>query len=676
MCGITGFLSSTMPAHAEAIGARMAEAIQYRGPDDQGVWLDRDAGVLLAHRRLAIVDLSAAGHQPMTSPSGRFTMVFNGEVYNHLTLRKELDAHPQSPGTWRGHSDTETLLAAMDAWGIDATLQRAVGMFAMAIWDRQCARLFLVRDRFGEKPLYYGWVGQGAEQTFVFGSDLHALRSHPAGPSSLNREALGLYMRFLCVPAPWSIFQGIYKLEPGCELQVQPGASAPAQPPRAGDAGAGWAVRRWWSLDNLVAAGSRAPYASDEEAIQALDDALSEAVRLQSNADVPLGAFLSGGVDSSLIVALMCKHATQPVRTFTIGFDDFGVDETPHAAAVARHLGTVHTAHVYSAQDVLDAIPRMASVYSEPFADASQVPTLMVCQSARAHVTVALSGDAGDELFGGYNRYFWGPRFWNRLAWMPPAVRHGLGGMLQGIPASGWDAAAAPLMSTLRRRVWAGAGAAGVGDKLHRLGHRLQTVHHEDDLYLSLISEWQSPQDVVRGDIGRAAAHRPADLLGALPTEGLDASPLSMLYRDTMGYLPDDILCKVDRAAMAVSLETRAPLLDHRVAEVAWRMPAHMKLRAGHGKWALKQVLDRYVPRALIERPKSGFGVPIGQWLRGPLRPWAEDLLCAANLHRSGVLEPAPIQARWQTHLSGRHDHTGSLWAVLMFQSWLQREGL
>jgi asparagine synthase (glutamine-hydrolysing) len=675
MCGITGFLSSNMSAQAQEIGARMAEAIQYRGPDDQGVWLDREAGVLLAHRRLAIVDLSAAGHQPMVSPSGRFMMVFNGEVYNHLEMRAALASHSSAPTDWRGHSDTETLLAAMDAWGIEPTLQRAVGMFAMAIWDRQSRRLCLTRDRFGEKPLYYGWLGQGGSQTFVFGSDLSALRAHPDAPSALSSEALGLYMRFLCVPAPWSIFQGIYKLEPGCLLQVTPGASMPSRPPREGEGGPGWAVKRWWSLAGLVAEAAQSPYQSDAEAVQALDDALSESVRLQSSADVPLGAFLSGGVDSSLIVALMCKHATQPVRTFTIGFDDFGVDETPHAAAVAQHLGTVHTAHVYSAQDVLDAIPRMARVYSEPFADASQVPTLMVCQAARAHVTVALSGDAGDELFGGYNRYFWGPRFWNRLAWMPAPIRHGLGSALQAVPASTWDTAAAPLISTLRRRLWGGAGAAGVGDKLHRLGQRLQTVHHEDDLYLSLVSEWQSPQDVVRGDIGVAAAHSPAALLGPLPLVGLNASPLGMLYRDTMGYLPDDILCKVDRAAMAVSLETRAPLLDHRVAEVAWRMPAHMKLRGDQGKWALKQVLDRYVPRALIERPKSGFGVPIGQWLRGPLRPWAEDLLSTDGLSRSGLLDAAPIQARWQAHLSGRHDHTGSLWAVLMFQSWLQQQG-
>jgi len=673
MCGITGFLKLGLVEGDEAVGLAMADAIRYRGPDSHGLWTDKDAGVLLGHRRLAIVDLSEAGHQPMLSVSGRYVLAFNGEVYNHQQLRQQLAAQSPTALQWRGHSDTETLLACIDAWGLDVTLRAAVGMFAVALWDRQSRRLSLARDRLGEKPLYYGWLGQGASRVFAFGSDLNALRAHPAGLGPIDAEALGLYMRFLCVPAPWSIHQGVYKLEPGCVLTIAPGASPADRAPRAPATAEGWALTRWWSLADVVRDGSQRPYTDEREALDALDHALGESVRLQSSADVPLGAFLSGGVDSSLVVALMRKHASHDVRTFCVGFSDFGVDETPHAAAVARHLGTQHTSHIFSGDEVLATVPRMADVYSEPFADASQVPTLLVSQAARAHVTVALSGDGGDELFGGYNRYFWGPRFWDQLAWLPAPARVGLGKLIQALPVAQTDQLVAPLMPWLRRHVWQGAGAAGLGDKLQRLGHRLQTVRHEDDLYLSLISEWQRPADVVPGDIGLAASRDPSDLMGVLPVDGLSQAPLGMLYRDTLGYLPDDILCKVDRAAMAISLETRAPLLDHRVAEVAWRMPLSMKLRGGQGKWALRQVLDRYVPRELIERPKSGFGIPIGQWLRGPLKTWAEALLHDASLRHALPLNDAVILQRWEDHQRGHHDHTGSLWAVLMLRAWSQK---
>jgi asparagine synthase (glutamine-hydrolysing) len=653
MCGITGFLKPGIGDADMAVGASMAEAIRYRGPDDQGLWADREAGVLLAHRRLAIVDLSAAGHQPMVSPSGRYVVAFNGEIYNHQGLRLGLRGTPGEPAAWRGHSDTETLLACIEAWGLEAALQSAVGMFALALWDRELRQLTLVRDRLGEKPLYYGWLGRGSQRTFAFGSDLHALRAHPAFDAPISTEAVGLYLRFLYVPAPLSIHTGVYKLEPGCLLTVKLGATGDGWVPHAPSQAVGVQLHRWWSLADVVARTSQQPVVDDQDGIAQVEQALSEAVSLQSSADVPLGAFLSGGVDSSAIVAMMCKHASHRVKTYTIGFDEFGADETPHAEAVARHLGTDHTAHRFSAAEVMALVPEMPSVYSEPFADSSQIPTLMVCKAARQHVTVAVSGE----------------RLWQGVSRWPRPLRHGAGAVLQGLPPSFWDVAASPL-GMLNRRL--ANGAAGLGDKVHRMGERLRTVDTEDDLYLSLVTEWRQPAAVVNGPIGRAAETTAERLLGPLPATGLSASPLGMMYRDTMSYLPDDILCKVDRAAMACSLETRAPFLDHRVVEAAWRLPLHMKMRQGEGKWALKQVLYRHVPKALIDRPKAGFGVPVGQWLRGPLKAWADALLDPLEIQRFGLLRADVVQARWRQHLSGRYDHTASLWAVLMLQAWLQ----
>jgi asparagine synthase (glutamine-hydrolysing) len=707
MCGFAGFLLGQPGGldGPEALATHMANAIAYRGPDDFGAWADPQAGIALGHRRLSIVDLSPAGHQPMASRSGRFVMAFNGEIYNHMELRAELERGDGLPrfarndgvgdgdgllrfarndgvgarndgaggGAWRGHSDTETLLAGFEQWGVEATLAKTVGMFAIALWDVQARTLHLARDRFGEKPLYYGWAGSGAGRAFVFGSELKALRAFPGFANPLCRQALAQYMRFMYVPAPRSIYQGIYKLEPGCVLTITgtPPAEAPAQPLRPPAVHGSLSLRRWWSLADVVQAGAKNQLTDEVEAVQLLEQRLADAVRLQSLADVPLGAFLSGGVDSSAIVALMQQQATRPVKTFTVGFEEAGFDESPHAKAVARHLGTDHAELFVTAAEAQAVIAQLPAMYDEPFADSSQIPTHLVCRAARQHVTVALSGDAGDELFGGYNRYFWGPRIWAKLAWLPYPVRQALGAAISAMPVAGWDALSRPA-NALRP---GGQGIAQAGDKAHKLAARLRGVRDLDDLYLSLVSEWQDPAAVVRGDHGAAVVEPPSLLADPLPEadlSGVANSPLRMMYRDSMTYLPDDILCKVDRAAMAVSLETRVPFLDHRVAELAWQMPLGMKIRGGQGKWALRQVLYKHVPRALIDRPKAGFGIPVGQWLCGPLRPWAESLLDEARLQQEGYFYPAPIRQKWAEHLAGQRDHTASLWAVLMFQSWLE----
>ncbi len=671
MCGLVGFMLRN--AHHRGrdgileVLQPMASSLSRRGPDDSGLWSDEAYTIAFGHRRLAIQDISPAGHQPMQSVSGRYVVAFNGEIYNHFELRNDL-GKLSSEFAWRGHSDTETLLAAIEAWGLDETLQRTVGMFAIALWDREAKSLTLVRDRFGEKPLYYGWVGSGTRPAFVFGSELKALRSYAGFDSAVCRQALVQYLRFMYVPAPRSIYQGIYKLEPGCLLTVQgkPPAIAPTQPLRPGQTHDSIQVRRWWSLAEKVVTCSQNPITNEADALRLLEEELSHAVSQQSLADVPLGAFLSGGVDSSTIVALMQCQSSRPVKTFTIGFEEAGFDESSHALAVARHLGTEHHELRVTAQMAQQVIPLLPHIYDEPFADSSQIPTHLVCNAARQHVTVALSGDAGDELFGGYNRYFWGPRIWRRLSRFPLQLRKALGRGVAAVPPSFWDIVGAQLGF--------GRGTGGVahmGDKLHKLAGRLQTVRNINDLYLSLVSEWQDPSKLVLGGDG-AVVHEPLSLLDdPLPALSVDNEQLWMMYCDTLTYLPDDILCKVDRAAMASSLETRVPFLDHRVVELAWRIPLSMKIHGNEGKWALRQVLYRHVPRELIERPKAGFSLPIGQWLRGPLRPWAESLLDENRLHIESYFQPKPIRQKWAEHLGGQRDHSASLWAVLMFQSWL-----
>lgn len=656
MCGLTGLLSRTASADdVAAIVQSMTSSLHHRGPDGEGIWTGE--GVALGHRRLAIIDLSDAGAQPMHSECGRYVIVFNGEIYNHTELRDQLAGGGQAP-SWRGHSDTETLLAGIARWGLGETLLRASGMFALAVWDRKTQRLQLARDRIGEKPLYWGWCGPD----FVFGSELKALRRHPGCPKEVCRQALAQYLRFAYVPAPRSIHPGIYKLEPGCILTIDgpPPARPPGSPLRPGETYGTLSITRYWSLDDVVASGYQDPFTDEREAVDEVHERLKASVASQMVADVPLGAFLSGGIDSSLIVALMQSQSNRPVRSFTVGFENKAFNEAPYAAAVARHLGTEHTEVLVTEREARDVIPSLPDLYDEPFGDSSQIPTHLVCRAARAHVTVALSGDAGDELFGGYNRYFWVARIWSQLGWMPHPVRQALGGMILGLPVPAWDG--------LGNLVPGSLSVTRLGDKAHKLGVRLREVRNEDDLFRSLVCEWQG-RELVKG----AGDDQGSILDDPIPAVlGHDAVS-RMMFQDTRSYLPDDILCKVDRAAMGISLETRVPFLDPDVIKTSAHMPLNMKIRNGQGKWPLRQVLYRYVPRDLIERPKAGFGIPVGEWLRGPLKPWADELLSEQSLSRDGLIDPAPVRQAWAEHLSGRRDWTFRLWIVLMFMAWRDR---
>lgn len=641
MCGFTGVLTNGRFADAPLL-QRMGNAIAHRGPDDSGEWLDADAGIGLAHRRLSIVDLSPAGHQPMLSPGGRFVIAFNGEIYNHLDLRAALPSV-----AWRGHSDTETLLAAFDAFGVEATLARAAGMFAFALWDRSDRSLVLARDRLGEKPLYYGWQGDA----FLFGSELKALKIHPAFKRDINRGALTLLLRHNYVPAPHSIYQGIHKLPPGTWLRVRAGRAAAPVP--------------YWSIKEAAAAGQANPLQGSEgEMIDALEAQLRESIRLQMMADVPLGAFLSGGIDSSTVVALMQTQSARPVKTFTIGFEETGYNEAGYAKAVARHLGTEHTELYVTAAEAQAVIPQLPTLYDEPFSDSSQIPTFLVSRMARQHVTVSLSGDGGDELFGGYNRYFMASALWRKVRWAPHPLRQAAAAVLDAIPARMWDSLYSVASPALPQRL----RTAQAGDKVHKLAQVIG-ARGPQDIYTRLISHWKHPADIVIGGTEPDTAAGDAALWQAVT-----AFEHQMMLVDSASYLPDDILTKVDRAAMGVSLETRVPFLDHRLVELAWRLPLSMKIRNGQGKWALRQVLHRHVPQALTDRPKMGFGLPIDSWLRGPLREWAEALLNESRLKREGYFNPQPIRALWHEHLAGRNNWQYYLWDVLMFQAWLEQE--
>lgn len=635
MCGLAGVMARGEAA-STAVVQSMNEAIAHRGPDDFGVWEDAAAGICLGHRRLSIVDLSAAGHQPMRSASGRYVMVFNGEIYNHLDLRAELEQSQAAPA-WRGHSDTETLLAGIDQWGLEATLQRATGMFAIALWDRQTRQLWLARDRLGEKPLYYGWQGAGDSACFLFGSELKALRRHPAFQAPVSRGAVALLLQHNYVPAPWTIHEGIFKLPPGSMLAVS-FERRDARP------------SHYWNFTEVANRAAAHPFqGSPDEAADELERLATTIIGRQMVADVPLGAFLSGGIDSSLVVALMQAQSSRRVRTFTIGFEEAAFNEAVHAKAVAHHLGTDHTELYVTAQQARDVIPQLPGLYCEPFADSSQIPTYLVSRLARRHVTVSLSGDAGDELFGGYHRYGWALERWNRLARVP--------GLLRSMLATGMGAASRSGLArslNLRRAMQMERAAPVMG---------AATL---DEIYLHLFSHLREPLRWVKGATPLQTA------FDSVPQATSALDPLQRLMAlDTVTYLPDDVLTKVDRAAMAASLETRVPFLDHRFVEFAWRLPTHYKVRNGQTKWPLRQVLYRHVPRELIERPKKGFGVPINQWLRGPLRDWADHLLDPRRLESQGLLQAAPITELWRQHREGIADWSLQLWNVLMIQAWL-----
>jgi asparagine synthase (glutamine-hydrolysing) len=652
MCGFVGFLGDAAGFEKSADSAvlqQMAETIKTRGPDDSGFWVDSEHLIGLGHRRLSIVDLTSAGHQPMISGSGRYVLAFNGEIYNHLNCRAEL-AVMSADLVWRGHSDTETLLSGFDAWGIQPMIERCIGMFAFAVWDKQTHTLTLGRDRLGEKPLYYGWQGTGQHATFLFGSELKALKAHPAFAAEIDRNALCLLMRHNYIPAPYSIYKSIAKLEAGCLLTVSFAQPEPK-------------LVRYWSVAKVAVAGCAAPFTgTPSQAVDSLEILLKSAVQQQMMADVPLGAFLSGGIDSSTVVALMQAQSLSRVKTFTIGFSEEGYNEAAHAKVVAKHLGTDHTELYVSPQQALGMIPMLPTLYCEPFSDSSQIPTFLVSQLASNHVTVSLSGDAGDELFCGYNRYLLANKLWQKLSVLPAGSRRLAARGLTALSPSRWNALLGPLQGLMPGTLH----QANLGDRLHK-GAGVLASGSVDALYLGLVSHWDDPARVVIGGT------EPATLLtGNGPAlDGLDDIQ-RMMALDALTYLPDDILVKVDRASMGVSLEGRVPFLDHRVVEFAWSLPQSLKLRDGVGKWVLRQVLYRHVPKELIERPKMGFGVPIGDWLRGPLRDWAENLLDESRLRREGYFYPEPIRQKWAEHLSGLRNWQYHLWDVLMFQAWLE----
>ncbi|OSQ41764.1 asparagine synthase (glutamine-hydrolyzing) [Thalassospira sp. MCCC 1A01428] len=643
MCGLSGFVNVESNSNTQDLTnliRHMNDKIRHRGPDDDGIWTDASNGIAIGHRRLAIIDLSPLGHQPMTSSCNRYVIAYNGEVYNFPDLKKELSS---SGRTFKSHSDTEVILEGCAQWGVEETTRKLIGMFAFAIWDKKDKQLWLVRDRLGIKPLYWS-LSPG--RNIIFGSELKALRAHPDCPTDINRNAVAGFMRHNYIAGPQTIYQNVFKLQPGHILRFSAEDSSHT-------------IKPFWNMNDVVTNASRNPFAgNDDDAIMALDDLLSDAVRKRMVSDVPLGAFLSGGIDSSAVVALMQKQSDRPIRSFSIGFDEEKYNEAQHAARVAKHLGTDHTELYVSAQDALDVIPNLADHFDEPFADSSQVPTCLVSALTKNHVTVALSGDGGDELFAGYSRYFQANQISHQINRIPSVLRHPLGLGLKSLPTSFWNLAAKCIPAHKRPQ--------NLGARLHKMAELL----HDDDgaLYRSMISHWPEPNDIV---IGGQENH------GLLWDANLDRQIpdfiARMQYLDTQTYLPDDILTKVDRASMAVALEARVPLLDHRVVEFAWSLPKNMKIRDGQGKWLLRQVLYQYVPQNLIDRPKMGFGVPIDHWLRGPLRDWAENLLSPETFARHNLLRYAPVRQKWEEHLSGKANWQYHIWDVLMLHAWADK---
>ena len=589
----------------------------------------------------------------MHSLSDRFTMVFNGEIYNHLEIRKKLESSKANIFHWKGHSDSETLLAAIEEWGLEKTLQLSIGMFSIALWDRDKRLLSLARDRFGEKPLYYGWVNK----SFVFGSELKAIKAYPGFNNSICRRALSNYLHFMYVPAPQSIYVDIFKLEPGQYLEIE-SKDITSQTVK---------IKKYWSLEEEIKEAQLNLFTNESEALETLESALNQSIKMQMLSDVPLGAFLSGGVDSSLIVALMQKHSSQSVKTFTVAFEESEFDESPFANEIARHLGTNHHELFVSSSEAQGVISKLPVIYDEPFADSSQIPTHLISMAAKKEVTVSLSGDAGDELFGGYNRYFWGPRIWSKISWMPFFMRNMISSSICSISQERWDL----LGTSINKFQKSSQGISRLGDKAYKLSETLNNVKSIDDLYFNLISIWHDSSDIIKGlDLSNSEAINSSKKYPR--SLNFDDASSRMMFWDSLNYLPDDILCKVDRAAMACSLETRVPFLDHRVSKIAWQLPTNMKIRGNEGKWALRQILYRHVPRELIERPKAGFSIPLGSWLRGPLRQWAENLLTEDRLCREGYFYPEPIRKMWSDHLRGKRDWGHKLWTILMFQSWLE----
>lgn len=648
MCGISGFLSPVGRFDGDTLGSivtTMSNALQHRGPDGRGIWVDSARGLALGHRRLAIQDLSEAGRQPMVSACGRYVITYNGEVYNFLELRHELRALGHS---FRGHSDTEVILAAVREWGLVKTLQRAQGMFAFGLWDRDSHTLTLARDRAGKKPLYYGWCGA----SLLFGSELKALRHHPDFDARIDRDALGLFLQYSWIPAPHSIYRQIHKLLPGTYLNI-----TAETPPGEGT------PRSYWSAREVAERGEARPFSGSlEAAVDELDRLLEDAIKGRMIADVDLGALLSGGIDSSAVVALMQKTSRRPIKTFTIGFEDPEFNEAEHAAAIASHLGTEHTELYVNARQTLEVIPRLPEIYDEPLADASAIPTFIVSQLARSQVTVALSGDGGDELFGGYTRYLSTLRQWDKWKRYPRPLRHGAAAAMAWLAQAGHARSVQPVPPghTPGRPLF-----AKLDKKSKRLGARDPL-----DLFARVSSYCADPTRLVPG-----ARRVPTALSDPRLQPTVHDALQKMMYLDFVGFMVDDILVKVDRASMAVSLELRSPFLDHRIVEFAWSLPLEQRIGPGGGKYVLRKLLERYIPRTLTERPKRGFNVPIAEWLRGPLRPWAEELLDPGRLREQGLLNAGEVRRLWHQHLAGWGNRKNIVWSLLMFQAWLETWG-
>ena len=661
-------------SNAESILRPMTDSLIHRGPDASNIFSDTDSNLLMGHRRLSIIDTSEGGLQPMYSHSGNLVIAFNGEIYNHNELRVQLQKENSSI-SWTSTSDTETLLEAFEQWGIENTLTKLRGMFAIALWDKTKKNFYLIRDRFGEKPLYYGWIEDGKNTTFSFGSELKALRKYPNFSNNISQQALLQYFSYMYVPCPLSIFDGVFKLEPGCILKIS------SQPPKSKMHGIphsisgqvyshdSMTISRWYDFKEVVNSASQNLFTDFDEASLALETELATVIKLQSLSDVPLGAFLSGGVDSSAIVALMQKQSKKPIKTFTIGFEDPDFDESTFAREVASHLMTDHSELLVTAEDAQSIIPDLPHLYCEPFADYSQIPTYFVCKSARQSVTVSLSGDAGDELFGGYNRYLMAPRLWSKLSKVPVFFRKIASMILIAVPIQYWNWVFKQYNKLTKQQ----NDFVHFGEKVHRFASRLRFLNSEDDLFLSLISEPSADQIVLKNATNsKIDPINPSFLSDPLPKNGVNDLASRMMYLDTLNYLTDDILCKVDRAAMGNSLETRVPFLDHKIVELAWRMPLEMKINHSKGKSILRNILYKHVPKQLIERPKAGFSIPLGEWLKGPLKEWAGVLLESSRIEKEGYLNSNYVNQLWVEHLTGKRDGTFKIWSILMFQSWLE----
>lgn len=649
MCGFAGFVltssSKTLPNNTLQ---NMIDAINHRGPDDDGTWHNLTETVFLGHKRLAIMDLSRAGHQPMHSFDQKLTIVFNGEIYNHQLLRNRLEKSLPKNFHWKGTSDTETLITAISLWGIEEALKSSIGMFAFALWDHQKQILTLARDRLGEKPLYFGKT----DNAFLFASELKSIVAFPSFSKKVSRSSLKEYLKYNYIPAPASIYQGVYKLIPGTFAEISNNLNIK--------------YKTYWSPKKVFLKGNKNSFSNDSQALNSIENHLSAAVSVQMLADVPLGAFLSGGIDSSLIAALMQSQSEEPIKTFTIAFEDSSFNEAPFAKEVANHLGTDHHEILITDKEVKDVIPKLATMYDEPFADSSQIPTHLVCKAARQKVKVALSGDAADELFGGYNRYTWTPRIWKKISWIPFPIRKILGFSISTLPACFLDLLGYLLNLILPKN----KKISRFSDKIHKMASRLETSMSLDDFCNHFALVWNNPNDVIK--MTDQTENFSSDKQYCNSDLNLNDEISQMMYRDLLTYLPDDILCKVDRAAMSVSLETRVPFLDHRVVELSSQIPLNMKIRNNKGKWIIRELLYKYVPKKLIDRPKTGFGIPIGDWIRGPLRGWAEGLLAPEKIINQGYFHSEPIQKIWKEHLSGEYDWTPRLWGILMFQSWLE----